>query len=590
MSETAKSFLCGSVSKSFLLKTKFPFVGGRKGRVQGAMWFRAIVAFGLATFVFMPSRSEAQSPVFEKWTEKTPLGQPNTPAAMATDSAGNVIVVGNSGDNPLAIKYDTRGNTVWKNWLTSSAIEMISGAVAVAVDAADNVYVLSDLTVSISLQRLNISDTALAKYNAAGVRQWVIYSTVNTPGVALAVTPFGEIYVLSANQNGGMVTAKYDANGTQIWARDQAIAFDTSASVGGPITIRLDGQGNAYVAANNGLAGEILRYDPNGNLLNVIGEGQLGVVQGYRVDAAGNSYFLGGAATTQDRIVAKFGPTGNLEWLNDLGPETDSQTESQPRGLIDDTLKDIGIDASGDVFILQDEPSVPATPSGVDMVTTKFSASGTERWTSRFNSSADHSATDQATALAVSSAGEAYITGESPAAPPVFGQTTTVKYNATGAQVWAQMLPSQGQILQPTGPIAIALGGGGQLFVLSGGGGEAWLTTSYAQDPAEANPASVAFGNQTIGAPSAQTTVALRNAGNAPMTFRTINVTGNIIDFHLGNNCPDTLQPGASCSLFITFTPSSLGQRAATVIVRDNWPGNVTDPTTITLTGTGVAP
>jgi hypothetical protein len=591
MSEVAKSFLCGGVSKSFF-KTGFAFMGGPKGRARGAVWLRAIVAVVLATFVFMTTRSEAQSVVFEKWTETTPLVEPNSPAAMATDSAGNVIVVGNWGDQPLAIKYDTRGNTVWKNWLSSQAIEMTSGAVAVAVDAADDVFVLSNLNVTISLQESNISDTALAKYNAAGVRQWVIYSIVNTPGVALAVTPVGEVYVLGWNQSGGMVTAKYDANGTQIWARDQAVAFDESVNAGGPIAIRLDGQGNVYVAANNGLAGEILRYDPNGNLLNMIGEGQLGVVQGYRVDAAGNSYVLGGAAGTQDRIVAKFGPAGTLEWLNDLGPETDSQTEPEPRGLIDDTLKDVGLDAAGNVYILQDEPSVPATPSGVDMVATKFSASGVVLWTSRFNSSADHSATDEATALAVSSAGEAYVTGVAAAPSPVFFQTTTVKYNTTGAQVWVQSLELEyGNEAQQSGAVAIALGAGGQLFVVSTGiVGESWVTTDYVQDPAEVKPASVAFGNQTVGTPSAETTVALRNAGNAPMMFRTINVTGNISDFHLGNNCPDTLQPGASCSLFLTFTPSALGQRTATVIVRDNWPGNATDPTTITLTGTGIAP
>jgi len=549
--------------------------------------------FFVAMLTLLGVRAEAQSAVFEKWTEEWfPGFPPNSPAAMAADSAGNVIVVGNSGDQPLAIKYDTRGNTVWRNWLSSQAIEMTSGAVAVAVDAADDVFVLSQMNVSISLQESNISDTALAKYSAAGVRQWVDFSTVNTPAIALAVTPAGEVYVLSWSRNGGMVTAKYDANGTQIWARDQAVAIDTSLYVGGPITIRLDAQGNVYAAANNGLAGEIIRYDPNGNLLNIIGAGKLGIIQGYRVDAAGNSYVLGGAASTQDRIVAKFGPTGTLEWLNDLGPETDDQAEPQPRGPIDDTLKDIGLDAAGDVYILQDEPSVPATTSGVDMVTTKFCASGAEQWTSRYNSSTDHSALDGATALAVSSAGEAYITGFAAAPSPVFFQTTTVKYNTTGAQVWVQSLALEsGNEAQQSGAVAIALGAGGQLFVESTGiEGESWVTTDYVQDPAEVDPASVAFGNQAVGTPSAENTVALRNAGNAPVTFKTINITGDASDFHLSNNCPDTLQSGASCSLFITFTPSDLGQRTATVIMRDNWPGNATDPTTITLAGTGVAP
>lgn len=442
--------------------------------------------FLVAMLTFLGVRAEAQSPVSLKWTETWQPGySPNNPVAIAADPAGGVIAVGESGDQPLAIKYDTNGNTVWRNWLTSQNVFMGSTAVAVAADASGDVFVLSGLNVTFTRQGnlfSNVPDTALAKYNAEGVRQWVDFSTVNTPAVGLAVTPDGEAYVLSWTQlqNGpGVVTAKYDANGEQLWQAVEPIATATvgEALEGGPVAIRLDGLGNVYTAANNGLAGAIFRYDANGNLLNTIGGGTLGLIRKYQVDAAGNSYVLGGAASSQDRLVAKFLPDGTLVWKNDLGPQLSEPVDQACCAVIDDTLKDIGVDLAGDVFTLQDEPSIAATPSGWDMVILKFSASGTREWAERFNTAgAAHTDQDRAVAMAVSDEGDSYITGFPNSGP---GGTITAKFNSTGTQVWERPLG-----IQNGGSIAIALGTNGQVFVESAGGptGLAWFTTDYGQE------------------------------------------------------------------------------------------------------------
>jgi hypothetical protein len=428
------------------------------------------------------SAASAQSQVIEKWT-KSWSGFPTYAVAMTADSQGNVISAGVWGDESFVTKYDTNGNVVRRNWLEGS--EVLRGeADSVVVDAAGDIFVLSGLQIN-PTPTLE-PDVALAKYNAAGVRQWVTFTAslqfFHSP-IGLAVTPQGEAYVLqavtpTANNGADVVTTKYDANGKQVWARTEAVAVDQRTQNGTNLTsavaIRLDALGNVYVAADNGDGGEIFRYDANGNLLKTIGAGTLGVVREYRVDAAGNSYFLGGAANTQDRIVAKFGPDGSLKWLRDLGPQTDSQLEDQTLGIIDDTLKDIGVDAAGDVFILQNLPSVPATPSGTDMAVTKFDANGTEKWTSRFNSSADHSAGDRPQAIAVSSIGEVYLTGGALISPAP--ETVTIKYSATGEELWVKYLG-----IQQTGPVAIVLGADGQLFVESMTAGETAYTTDYVQ-------------------------------------------------------------------------------------------------------------
>jgi hypothetical protein len=428
------------------------------------------------------SVASAQSQVIEKWT-KSWSGFPTYAVAMTADSQGNVISAGISGDESFAIKYDANGNVVRRNWMEGRNV-LRGRAGSVAVDAAGDVFVLSGL--QIELTPTLEPDVVLAKYNAAGVRQWAIFTAsvdfAHSP-IGLAVTPHGEAYVLQTvapapNNAVDVVTTKYDPSGKQLWARTEAVVPDPRTQNGTNLTsavaIRLDALGNVYVAADNGDGGEIFRYDANGNLLKTIGAGTLGVVRAYRVDAGGNSYFLGGAAKTLDRIVAKFGPDGSLKWLKDLGPQTNSQTEDQTLGIIDDTLKDIGVGAAGEVLILQDLPSVPSTPSGIDMVVTKFDANGTEKWTSRFNSSTDHSAADGAHALAVSSTGEVYLTGEAALTPS--GETVTIKYGAAGEELWVKYLG-----IQQTGPVAIVLGADGQLFVESMTAGETAYTTDYLQ-------------------------------------------------------------------------------------------------------------
>jgi hypothetical protein len=302
----------------------------------------ALASLVLVSTLAAASAASAQSQVLEKWT-KSWSGFPTYAIAMTADSQGNVISAGVWGGESFAIKYDTNGNVVRRNWLEGGAV-LRGQADSVAVDAAGDIFVLSGLQID-PTPTLE-ADLALAKYNAAGVRQWVTFTAsvqfVHSP-IGLAVSPQGEAYVLqavtpTANNGADVVITKYDANGKQVWARTQGVAVDQRTQNGTNLTsavaIRLDAQGNVYVAADNGDGGEILRYDGNGNLLKTIGAGTLGVVRVYRVDAAGNSYFLGGAANTQNRIVAKFGPDGSLKWLKDLGPQTDSQLEDQTLGII----------------------------------------------------------------------------------------------------------------------------------------------------------------------------------------------------------------------------------------------------------------
>src|SRR5439155_16790969 len=61
----------------------------------------------------------------------------------------------------------------------------------------------------------------------------------------------------------------------------------------------------------------------------------------------------------------------------------------------------------------------------------------------------------------------------------------------------------------------------------------------------------------------------------------------NATDFTQTNTCDSSLPPGAKCTITVTFTPTRIGPRKASVTISDNAGGN---PQGIALSGTGVVP
>jgi methionine-rich copper-binding protein CopC len=99
------------------------------------------------------------------------------------------------------------------------------------------------------------------------------------------------------------------------------------------------------------------------------------------------------------------------------------------------------------------------------------------------------------------------------------------------------------------------------------------------------SPASLTFSSQNVGTTSAAQTVALTNSGGAALSISSIAVTGtNSGDFAQSNNCGSSLAASSSCTINITFTPTTTGSRSATLTVTDNASGS---PQTASLSGTG---
>ena len=94
----------------------------------------------------------------------------------------------------------------------------------------------------------------------------------------------------------------------------------------------------------------------------------------------------------------------------------------------------------------------------------------------------------------------------------------------------------------------------------------------------------VTFSGQMVTKTSAAMPVVLTNTGLGPLTINSIAASG---DFAQMNTCPaspTTLAAGGTCTINVTFAPTTTGARTGTLTVTDNAAGS---PQTIPLTGTG---
>jgi hypothetical protein len=103
-------------------------------------------------------------------------------------------------------------------------------------------------------------------------------------------------------------------------------------------------------------------------------------------------------------------------------------------------------------------------------------------------------------------------------------------------------------------------------------------------------PTSYTFATTIVGSTSSDSpqTFTLRNNTGVSLTGVTISFTGaNPGDFSDTTSCGTTLAVSASCQIFVTFTPTAIGTRTATLSVSDSDPSS---PQTSTLSGTATPP
>jgi len=94
------------------------------------------------------------------------------------------------------------------------------------------------------------------------------------------------------------------------------------------------------------------------------------------------------------------------------------------------------------------------------------------------------------------------------------------------------------------------------------------------------SPSTLAFGNQPMGTTSASQPITVKNTGTASTSI-TVAASTN---YGQTNNCGTTLGAGATCTINVTFSPTSTGSLPGSVTITDS---AATSPQTVSLSGTG---
>jgi hypothetical protein len=103
-----------------------------------------------------------------------------------------------------------------------------------------------------------------------------------------------------------------------------------------------------------------------------------------------------------------------------------------------------------------------------------------------------------------------------------------------------------------------------------------------------ANKAFLSFGSVEVNATSSPQTVTITNTGNADLAISSVNKTG-AVEFAVTQNCTaGVIPPAQSCTVTASFSPTSLGEKSASIAIASNAP--YVSSLSIPLTGTGFAP
>jgi len=99
-------------------------------------------------------------------------------------------------------------------------------------------------------------------------------------------------------------------------------------------------------------------------------------------------------------------------------------------------------------------------------------------------------------------------------------------------------------------------------------------------------PSILDFGVQLVGTASSNQTETLTNTGGSELVISGVAMAGtNVTDFNQSGTCRSSLAAGANCTIGVTFTPSLIGPRSASITITDN---SVGSPHSVSLSGVGV--
>jgi hypothetical protein len=211
----------------------------------------------------------------------------------------------------------------------------------------------------------------------------------------------------------------------------------------------------------------VRRYNGPGNGWD--GATAIGVDGQGNVYVTGRSWGYGGAL--YDYATIKYDTNGNQKWV---------RRSTGTAGSSDDGATAIAVDGQGNVYVTGHQEC--GYYHYQDYATIKYDTNGNQKWVRRYNGPG--SDLDSATAIAVDSQGNVYVTGQS-WGPDTGWDYATIKYDTNGNQKWVQRYNGPGN--SDDYATAIAVDGQGTVYVTGdspgSGTGSDYATIKYTQTP-----------------------------------------------------------------------------------------------------------
>lgn len=355
------------------------------------------------------------------------------------DHEGNIYVIGtstsmNDGMDIVTVSFDSNGQERWVARF-NGADGLDDWGYSIAIDSAGYIYVCG------SSQFLDTgNDIVIIKYDGQGGQDWVRY--YNGPGdgndeaVQVEVDCAGNVVAtgtsFSSLGNSDYVTLKYTAGGDLIWnARYEGPAGDVDEAR----ALAVDCDGNAYVSG--GSTGDstdfdfaTIKYDTAGTELWVARYD--GPTHGYDVvyyagsvllDSLGDVFITGyseGQDSTYDYLTIKYDPGGNIIWADRY---SGSQGNDYADALYLDRVGNLYVSGAGYDSV-----------SGYDFLTVKYDSNGVRQWTARYNGPGN--GWDEAYGIGTDSDGNVYVAGRSVGGNAI-ADFATIKYSPSGGEIWS---------------------------------------------------------------------------------------------------------------------------------------------------------
>lgn len=425
--------------------------------------FYILIPFHISLFMF-----EALSQVSQEWVARYHFYSDDQQPYIALDNAGNVYVTGKSRGpgtdfDYATVKYNSSGVQLWVQRYNGpgNGVDAPSGIV---VDDSGNVYVTGGSN-SLPFPLDPNNDIATIKYNTNGILQWVRRYDGGSNEAATAgivIDRQGYIYVggRNAQYNADYLVIKYNSAGDSLWVRlwdsgppdnqydyPAAMGVDLSGNVymtgavggiapapdwatvkwnsdgvfqwaqryNGPgsgsdyaQSIAVSDSGNVYVTGyvwgNNQVECATIKYNTIGTLIweRVTGYPSAGL--SITSDDTGNVYI---AVASNTYTTIKYNRSGVQQWSSSL-----SNSNAQPCC--------VKLDIQGNVYVTG---YATVATNNTDYCTIKYTNSGVQQWVMYYGAVHPNNLYDAATALAVDSQNNVYVTGGS------IGDYATVKYS-----------------------------------------------------------------------------------------------------------------------------------------------------------------